>query len=407
MNPSGADSGACAPKSLVCVGSEIHACNADGTGVGPTANETCASPALCASGLAGGKCAAPVCGPQDFSCQGNDRVACKADRTGFETTKTDTCSGATPVCDAGKCIACKTGALDCAGRTPRQCVANAWQNGAACSGASSSSCVGGDCLDTRIARWPMPNEPTAATNPAKYSSPSPNVVHDDVTGLDWQAAVSPSTPAAGLSGYCETLTVDGLGGWHLPSLLELLTIVDYSRVTIASGQIVPAVFPGVHSGVGPATIGSFDLVHLDAGQPAVGETASEIVTGNQYAVRCVRSPQRLPTGTHYAEASGEITDNYTKLVWQKVNATTMINFAGAPAKCAAPWRIPTVKELYTLLDPTAGAAPYIAQAMFPSTKDLYWSQTTQPNGNKYVVDFSSGKIVGNSLTNAVALRCVK
>jgi hypothetical protein len=221
--------------------------------------------------------------------------------------------------------------------------------------------------------------------------------------------VSPPTTAVGLASYCETLAVDGVGGWHLPSMAELLTIVDYSRVTSGTGSILPTVFPGAHSGVGAATIGSYDLMVLDAAQAIVGTTASENVTGNSYVVRCVRSRARVPTGTHYTEAvPGEITDNYTKLVWQKDNAAILANYASAPGKCPAPWRLPTVKELFTLLDPTASSAPYISQAMFPSTRnDSYWSQTTQPNGNKFVVDFSTGKIEGNSLTNAVALRCVK
>ena len=400
--------GTCTAGALVCVGAELHACNAQGTGVVPTATETCASAALCASGVSGGKCTSPACGPQDFSCSGNDRVACKADRTGFETTKTDSCSGATPVCDLGKCVACKTGTFDCAGKVPQQCVSNAWQPGAACGGQASSSCVGGDCLDTRIARWPMPNEPASTYNPAKYTSPSANIVHDEVTGLDWQAAVSPPTLAVGMAGYCETLNVDGVGGWHLPSMLELLSIVDYSRVTNTTGSILPPVFPGAHSGVGGATIGSYDRAELDAAQPLVGTTANESITGNSYVLRCVRSKSRLPTGPRYSElVTGEVTDNYTKLVWQKANAATLSNYASAPSKCPAPWRLPTIKELFTLLDPTAGSTPYVNQGMFPATKDLYWSQTTQPNGNKFVVDFFSGKIAGNSLTNAVALRCVK
>ncbi len=400
--------GTCTPGALTCVGAEIHSCNPQGTGVLPAAVETCASAALCAAGVSSGKCAAPACGPQDFSCSGNDRVACKADRTGFETTKTETCSGATPVCDAGKCVACKTGAFACAGKVPQQCVANAWQLGSACGGQAASSCVGGDCLDTRIARWRMPNDPSSTVNPAKFSSPSAGIVHDDVTGLDWQAAVSPPTLAVGMAGYCETLNVDGVGGWHLPSMVELLSIVDYSRATNTSGSIFPSAFPGNHSGVAAATIGASDRLELDAAQQLVGTTASENVTGNSYVLRCARSSQRLPTGPRYTEAvTGEVTDNYTKLVWQKTNAATLSNYSGAPGKCPTPWRLPTIKELFTLLDPTASAAPYVDQGMFPSTKDLYWSQTTQANGNKFVVDFFSGKIAGNSLTNAVAVRCVK
>lgn len=60
-----------------------------------------------------------------------------------------------------------------------------------------------------------------------------NVVLDKVNALYWQ-----DSPAAKKSSqdwddavtYCQTLTLDGLSNWRLPTFDELLFIVDYGRV---------------------------------------------------------------------------------------------------------------------------------------------------------------------------------
>jgi hypothetical protein len=70
------------------------------------------------------------------------------------------------------------------------------------------------------------------------------------TGLSWQRQLDPElrSHAEALS-YCSSLTAAG-GSWRLPSVKELLTIVDETRVNPASD---PEVFPGVPS---------FDESHL-------------------------------------------------------------------------------------------------------------------------------------------------
>lgn len=67
-------------------------------------------------------------------------------------------------------------------------------------------------------------------------------VTDEGTGLSWQRQLDPElrNHADALT-YCDTLTAAG-GGWRLPSVKELLTIVDETRVNPASD---PEVFPDV------------------------------------------------------------------------------------------------------------------------------------------------------------------
>ncbi len=389
----------------------MRGCAPDGSGFLPAPLDTCATEGLCKAGLAGGKCAAPACSEGETKCDGADRFACLADRTGFATTKTDTCSGATPVCADGKCVVCETGTQRCSGKTPEACVAEAWQAKTACSGDVTSTCAGGDCLDARIARWPMPNEAGGAIRPAKYTVLSANLVRDEVTGLEWQRGVSNDDVAVAAGAYrahCETLVVDGTGGFHTPTPVELLSLVDYGR---ASPFIDTTVFLDTPA---DGLVASWTGAQWPRIDYATGLNPLESITGFAYRVRCVRAPKALPTGPRFTVANGEVTDNYTKLVWKQANLSTFVGYTQATSGCTAlggGFRLPTVKELYTLIDPSAASAPYVDATTFPSTDaGLYWSQTAAPNNQALCVDFSvkHGSIQGQGKSGVGnAARCVR
>jgi hypothetical protein len=87
------------------------------------------------------------------------------------------------------------------------------------------------------------------TDPFAGDTISAGTVHDPKTGLVWQ-----QTPAeakytqAGAVSYCGTLALDG-GGWRLPTIKELATIADYTRIgpdpgDPYAGTPFPAVKPG-------------------------------------------------------------------------------------------------------------------------------------------------------------------
>jgi hypothetical protein len=80
------------------------------------------------------------------------------------------------------------------------------------------------------AMWKMPN-PAAAklANPASYTDLGDGTVRDDVTCLVWQREVSGDTYAwADANGYCSSLSLAG-GGWRLPSRIELVSLVDFTK----------------------------------------------------------------------------------------------------------------------------------------------------------------------------------
>jgi hypothetical protein len=68
-------------------------------------------------------------------------------------------------------------------------------------------------------------------------------VTDNATGLVWQEGYSPSTQNQALSvAYCAALTTAG-GGWRLPTILELFSLVDETRASPTMDSIAFAGTP--------------------------------------------------------------------------------------------------------------------------------------------------------------------
>lgn len=101
---------------------------------------------------------------------------------------------------------------------------------------SSSSSGGNGSVASVWADWPMPNPASAGLpNPANYVVDSlSDSVLDSVTKLTWQRAVVPSEMSlAEAKAYCEGLVASGFGDWRLPSRIELVSLVDYTKTAPA------------------------------------------------------------------------------------------------------------------------------------------------------------------------------
>jgi len=147
------------------------------------------------------------------------------------------------------------------------------------------------CADPNWAEWRMPNaqvEVTAgAPNLENYTDNGDGTVTDNVTGLMWQQL----TPSANYDQaqalmYCAELTLGAHSDWRLPSVIELVSIVDTGTYN-----------PSIDSDFFPATpaVGFYWSVTPYAGQTANawgvyfnnGYSAS-VDTSTPYSVRCVR-----------------------------------------------------------------------------------------------------------------------
>jgi hypothetical protein len=97
------------------------------------------------------------------------------------------------------------------------------------------------------AMWRMPNPPTAdLPNPASYTDLADGTVRDEVTCLVWQHDVPAGTFSwMEANDYCNGLSLAGRG-WRLPSRIELVSLVDFTRA--APGPTIDTVaFPNTPS----------------------------------------------------------------------------------------------------------------------------------------------------------------
>ncbi|MBC8133189.1 MAG: DUF1566 domain-containing protein [Deltaproteobacteria bacterium] len=296
----------------------------------------------------------------------------------------------------------------------------------------TSGCTPAIGIPYSYACWPMPNPATTGLplpNPASYADMGDGTVKDNVTGLIWQKAVT-STQAFtwdGAKAYCTNLTLAGRT-WRLPTRIELLSIVDFTRTSPALNV---AAFPNTPGGKFHWTSSPW-VVSQIATKPQYSWIVNfyEGLTSNagdrtqtQYA-RCVSAPPAGagPLPTLYTQiAAGEIKDNLTGLIWQQASTTATMPFAGAAGICAGltlngqTWRLPSIKELSTLVNetpPITKVSPAIDTATFPDTPSngAYWSSSlfnSQPASAHlpWVINFTDG--FTQSSLSAARVKCVR
>ena len=259
------------------------------------------------------------------------------------------------------------------------------------------------------ALWPLVEEPGYLLNP--------EVATDTGTGLEWERAVPARTftwPEA--ADHCAALAAQGLGGhadWRLPTAIELVSIFD---VTGPGRWVDVQVFP--HTPV--------DQLYWSSSTRAGGLLASEhwgaraatiawLDAGERQQTRCLRGGA-LPSGPHYSTTAELVVDHWTGLTWQRSAPFAAKEWSGAQGYCAAlalgtpagGWRLPTYKELLSLVDRRASNPAW--DAAFPSAAAVtFWSASAFADDGKlaWSVDFGSG--VGSIALQAAAfgLRCVR
>jgi hypothetical protein len=288
------------------------------------------------------------------------------------------------------------------------------------------------CWDLAWACWPMPNPAAAGLpNPARYQVPpgDPTIVIDEVTTLMWQRTpFNESTLWQTAKERCAGLPLGGASDWRLPTRIELLSLVDFTQ---AGAAIEGGFFPetrGAFWTSSPATGGdptarAWQISFADGGATT---TASQTTAG---AIRCVRAmrPPGQPAARYNITglAPDEIvTDLGTGLQWQRAAGDATFTFDEAQAHCAAlplaggDWRVPSVKELQTLVDDAKTAGPYIDQTVFagtPAGRAPFWtsSPSAAAASAAWFVDFATGEaaataaVSGDLVDQLHQVRCVR
>lgn len=207
--------------------------------------------------------------------------------------------------------------------------------------------------------------------------------------------------------YCDGLVLGGFDDWRLPTRIELLSIVDASIHTPALNG---AAFPGANSlghwtrSHSPGNNLEIWLVYFDKGAAGTDFALND----RHFPVRCVRSPGASSASPRYTTTADTVHDNSTQLTWQKVPSPSVKNWTNAQSYCAAPWRLPTLAELNTLVD-TSRTNPAIDLNAFPNTTaDYVWTSTipyTESTG--WRIRFMDAETRNDGPNSVGLVRCVQ
>ncbi len=267
------------------------------------------------------------------------------------------------------------------------------------------------------ARWPMPNARLPGLpHPHDYDLATPDVVLDRVTGLVWQRRLPDQFFTFQDAGrQCAELRLAGHSDWRLPSRIELVSLLDTTRI---EPSIDVQAFPNTpndwfwtsSSAANDPTAAWY--VYFYFGYPKTDDRS------NKFSVRCVRSAAPPTTGPpRYRVSAGEVLDLDTGLHWQRASSAKMVSFDAAQRLCAhlpvggkRRWRVPTLGELLTLIDERASSAPMIDRNTFPETPgEPFWTSSRFVNeGDRaWYVRFDQGTGLYGRVIEPFRVRCVR
>jgi hypothetical protein len=380
--------GACATGTARCAGGKWGACS-----IQPKGSDTCDP-------------------DNDDNCNGvaDEGCACVNGSTakcGDKLGAIGTCAAGTTTCANGH-----WGTCDVAPKATDSCEAG---NDDSCDGKALTGCTCGD-------GFKMPNDSsTDLPNRAKYVDNGDGSVTDLVTGLVWERAVDPGyifPTQESAANYCSGKT----GGWRLPTILELLSLVDINSVwSLNSLFPAPPIEHYKFWASTPLPDPDFWLLILPNGIAEVRSDPDSFNFG--MAVRCVsitRSPSVPPrcfTTRYQSRGTDELYDAVTGLTWQKT-FDWPYTWDEAKDRCAARgagWRLPGYLELESIRDFT-GADPPIDLTLFPgTTASTFWTSTPARNSTGdsitafHAVPFSDPYWTETDLLRSqdAAVRCVR
>jgi hypothetical protein len=273
------------------------------------------------------------------------------------------------------------------------------------------------CSDgQQIAPCPAPGQPgygqdaQYAVNALDYDAGA-EVVTDLVTGLAWQRATPPdSYDWWEARDYCADLALDGHTDWRLPSRMELVSLLDF-------GGLDPTIdldaFPGTPSDFFWSA-SPVPLLNLAYGvRFELGFIYDHDPHGSG-RVRCVRAPYVAPDPRFTYDAS-TVTDLGTGLIWQRGHLVAM-TWLDALDACESldlagqtDWRLPTLKELQTLVDDRR-LQPSIDVVAFPDTpSEWFWSSTPIqfPPNEAWATSYTDGYASIHAFTELQLVRCLR
>jgi hypothetical protein len=274
------------------------------------------------------------------------------------------------------------------------------------------------CTDGQqiVATCPGPGEPAYGQD-ANYSVHPMNydvqaeIVTDLVSGLIWQRA-TPDTTYDWWEArtYCQELALGGFEDWRLPSRIELVSLLDFGGLDPTIDQNA---FPDTPSDFF-WTASPVPFLNLAYGvRFELGFIYDHDPHGSG-RVRCVRGDYQPPDPRFVYDAD-TVTDAAAELVWQR-QQTAAMTWLDALNTCETldlagfdDWRLPTLKELQTLVDDRR-LQPSTDIVAFPGCpSEWFWSSTPIqfPPNEGWSTSFTDGYASIHAFDELHLVRCVR
>ncbi len=263
-----------------------------------------------------------------------------------------------------------------------------------------------------------------------FSRVNANIVKEEQSNLYWQDNIAAKTTIkkfADAQSYCETLTLNEIDSWRLPTYNELLTIVNYER----HQPSVYDIFQNTNDKeywTQTKSAANESLyrwtIHFKRGNVHYATGAYPTHFSTTHNVRCVSDEfanKRLKE-RDFSKNGDVVTDNIHGLLWQDSLNTKVDkhSFSEADAYCdnlslgdlTSGWRIPTVKELASLIKIEAYDSAIDGNVTNVAYSDAYWTNDVQSglDTSRWDINFKDG-VINLTGTNHVSfdqyVRCVR
>jgi hypothetical protein len=301
--------------------------------------------------------------------------------------------------DAGDASDASPGAMEDTGAA-RDARSDARLDGAVPDG----SVLDGSVLDgsalrvpTEHAAWPMPSLPVESLpRPQRYEIEA-EVVRDAITGLVWERGDRGTllrTHADAIAD-CASLVLAGRDDYRLPSRIEWASVVDPTRSPTLDPEAFPDAIAEYHWSASRTALGADAAYSVYLGG---GETTIGIASRASGRARCVAGPPPLPAAPYEIDAT-TVLDRATMLTWSR-SSLAATSWDGARSACEdASMRLPTLRELQTIVDEARGD-PSVDLAAFPGARaERHWTATVRDAGEvlPWTVDLRDGQTYAEDL----------
>lgn len=249
---------------------------------------------------------------------------------------------------------------------------------------------------------------------ADYTLANGVALHE-ITGLEWQQVGSNDDNFEDARDYCLSLTLDGKIDWRLPTIQELLSIVDF-------GTFNPAINRAVFSTTEPEAYWS-NTEYLITPNTRwtvnfLNGSYSVSAEGNTLRLRCVRSNGKNALLRVFKNnGNGSISDLASGLAWQRQTDATTRNHVEAISYCqnlvlagSGNWRLPGLKELASIVDLRTRFLTIDSQLFPTANSQSYWSAPSDSSSldtAAWSISFLNGSVQNNSKSANLFVRCVR